>query len=218
VNKTVAALDELVSSIISLVPTWLSMLKSTRVLTLIGTGFVMYWTASQGGLTDVQTMIIQAAEAFLGVSFIGFKTLRSETKPVDVVVATTPTPTSTPVVVVPTPKIPFRPEAFMNVVMGKVGTMYGEVTDSTIFYTAESTYHNAWNFDNEDARADCVDLLIGLAKKAFETIWGRSWEDEAVYVPTMEECLPKLFKDRAVRKGTKFYSSYLDVFRAISYY
>lgn len=102
-NKTLQALDELISSIITLVPTWLSMLKSTRVLTIIGTGAIMYFTATQGGLTESQAMVAQAAEALLGVSFIGFKTIRSTG-------TATPTPTYTPTASQPASTAPAEPE------------------------------------------------------------------------------------------------------------
>ena len=75
-SKTVNALDELFSSVITLIPTWLSMLKSTRVLAAIGTGALIYVTWKYGGLTENQLLIVNGIEALTGISFMGFKTLR----------------------------------------------------------------------------------------------------------------------------------------------
>jgi hypothetical protein len=82
-SKTGQALDELASSIITLIPTWLSMLKSTRFLTMLGSGVIMYLTATQGGLTETQTMMVDIATAVTGVSFMGFKTLRGQSPKAD---------------------------------------------------------------------------------------------------------------------------------------
>lgn len=75
-DKTIRALDDLVSTTIGLIPAWMSMLKSTRVLALIGTLVLIYITLHYGGLTENQMMVVTAIEAATGISFTGFKTLR----------------------------------------------------------------------------------------------------------------------------------------------
>lgn len=76
-SKTIAALDLLCSSIIELIPTWLSMLKSTRTLTAIGTVIVAYLTYTQSGLPKDQAMLAAITEAVTGISLIISKTIRS---------------------------------------------------------------------------------------------------------------------------------------------
>jgi len=77
VNKTLQALDELFYSIVVLIPTWLGMLKSTRVLTALGTAVAVYLTATQAGLSGSEAVIAAIVEAVTGVSLIVGKTIRS---------------------------------------------------------------------------------------------------------------------------------------------
>lgn len=76
-NKTLSALDDFLASIISLVPSWLGMLKSTRNLTFIVTMVLMYVTWKYGGVPEEYAPIIQGIIAALGLGTIGFKTIRS---------------------------------------------------------------------------------------------------------------------------------------------
>lgn len=76
-NKTLQALDELFYSIITLLPSWLGMLRSTRTLTAIGTAVAVYYTATQAGLPTDQAIIAAIVEAVTGVSLIVGKTIRS---------------------------------------------------------------------------------------------------------------------------------------------
>ena len=70
-----AALDELVSSILILIPTWLSMLKSTRFLTVLITLGVLIWAWQFSGLTDTQAQIVSIVGGLLGVNFDWAKTI-----------------------------------------------------------------------------------------------------------------------------------------------
>ena len=74
--KTLIILISYINAVLELVPTWLGMLKSTRVLTVIGTLALMYFTWKYGGLTADQLNVVSGIEGLLGVSFMGFKTLR----------------------------------------------------------------------------------------------------------------------------------------------
>lgn len=76
-NKTLLALDNFLSSIITLIPTWLSMLKSTRNLTFIATLVLMYVTWKYGGIPEEYAPFVQGIIGALGLGTIGFKTLRS---------------------------------------------------------------------------------------------------------------------------------------------
>ena len=76
-KKTIQALDDLLSAVITLIPTWLGMLKSTRTLAALGTVAIMYFTWKYGGVPEGYAAVIQGIEAAFGISFIGFKTIRS---------------------------------------------------------------------------------------------------------------------------------------------
>jgi hypothetical protein len=76
-NKTLQALDELVYSIISLIPSWLGMLKSTRTLTVIGTVIAVYYTAMHSGISGTDAVIAYAVEALTGISLVVGKTIRT---------------------------------------------------------------------------------------------------------------------------------------------
>ena len=75
-SKTLIILISYINAALELVPTWLSMLKSTRVLTVIGTVALMYFTWKYGGLTQDQLNVVSGIEGLLGISFMGFKSLR----------------------------------------------------------------------------------------------------------------------------------------------
>lgn len=74
-EKTQRALDDLFSSAISLIPTWLNMLKSTRFLTLLIMVAVLVWAWKFSGLTDVQAQIVSVVGGLLGVNFDWVKTI-----------------------------------------------------------------------------------------------------------------------------------------------
>lgn len=74
-NKTLLALDDLFSSAISLVPTWLSMLKSTRFLTVLIIIAVLIWAWKFSGLTDVQAQIVSIVGGLIGANFDWVKTI-----------------------------------------------------------------------------------------------------------------------------------------------
>lgn len=74
-EKTKAALDDLLSSTISLIPTWLSMLKSTRFLSLLILIAVLIWAWKYSGLTDVQAQIVSVVGGLLGINFDWVKTI-----------------------------------------------------------------------------------------------------------------------------------------------
>lgn len=76
-NKTKQAMDELFASIITLIPSWLGMLKSTRTLTFIGTAIAIYYTAVHSGLAGNEAMVVAVVEAITGVSLITAKTIRT---------------------------------------------------------------------------------------------------------------------------------------------
>jgi len=80
-SKTLVILISYINAVLELVPTWLGMLKSTRVLTVIGTLALMYITWKYGGLTQDQLSVVSGIEGILGISFMGFKTLRPSTIP-----------------------------------------------------------------------------------------------------------------------------------------
>jgi len=74
-EKTKAALDDLFSSAVSLVPTWLNMLKSTRFLTVLIIIAVLIWAWKFSGLTDVQAQIVSIVGGLLGANFEWVKTI-----------------------------------------------------------------------------------------------------------------------------------------------
>jgi hypothetical protein len=74
-EKTKAALDDLFSSAVSLVPTWLNMLKSTRFLTLLIIIAVLIWAWKYSGLTDVQAQIVSVVGGLMGANFDWVKTI-----------------------------------------------------------------------------------------------------------------------------------------------
>ncbi len=74
-EKTKAALDDLFSGVIGLIPTWCSMLKSTRFLTLLIMVGVLIWAWKFSGLTDVQAQIVSVVGGLLGVNFDWVKTI-----------------------------------------------------------------------------------------------------------------------------------------------
>ena len=74
-KKTQAALDDLLSSAISLIPTWLNMLKSTRFLTLLIMLAVLIWAWKFSGLSDVQAQVVSIVGGLLGVNFDWVKTI-----------------------------------------------------------------------------------------------------------------------------------------------
>lgn len=172
-NKTLSALDELLSSIITLVPTWLSMLKSTRVLTLVGTGAIMYFTATQGGLTEFQTVAVQAAEAVLGISFIGFKTIRSDNGTVTV---TEPKPVE-PMVVEPKPTttipvdyaIPFNVKEYAT--NGATAFLKWEGFED-IYSQLDLT-----NF-NPNIRTEFADQILNEGKRRLDAAWNEEMKNE----------------------------------------
>jgi hypothetical protein len=112
-NKTLQALDELFFSIITLLPSWLGMLRSTRTLTAIGTAVAVYYTATQAGLPTDQAVIAAIVEAVTGVSLIVGKTIRSgvpqngqtTSQPVTTSTVSKPLSTSPPAPVYATPPI-----------------------------------------------------------------------------------------------------------------
>ncbi len=74
-QKTLAALDDLFASAVELIPTWLSMLKSTRFLTLLIMLGVLVWAWKFSGLTDQQAQIVSIVGGLLGVNFDWVKTI-----------------------------------------------------------------------------------------------------------------------------------------------
>jgi hypothetical protein len=74
-NKTISALDDLFSSAVSLVPTWLNMLKSTRFLTVLIIIAVLIWAWKFSGLTDVQAQIVSIVGGLVGANFDWVKTI-----------------------------------------------------------------------------------------------------------------------------------------------
>jgi len=61
-SKTLVILISYINAVLELVPTWLGMLKSTRVLTVIGTLALMYITWKYGGLTQDQLSVVSGIE------------------------------------------------------------------------------------------------------------------------------------------------------------
>ena len=88
-EKTQAALDDLFSSAISLIPTWLNMLKSTRFLTLLLMVAVLIWAWKFSGLTDVQAQIVSVVGGLLGVNFDWVKTIGKKYETPQLVTVTT---------------------------------------------------------------------------------------------------------------------------------
>jgi hypothetical protein len=74
-EKTKAALDDLLSGVITIIPTWLSMLKSTRFLTVLIIIAVLVWAWKFSGLTDVQAQIVSIVGGLLGANFEWVKTI-----------------------------------------------------------------------------------------------------------------------------------------------
>lgn len=124
------------------------------------------------------------------------------------------TPQPAPVVIPPEPSVPFDSAAFMKHTMGKVQPMYGELNDSTIYFTALSTYRNDWKFVGIQALRDCADLLVTLAKKAFKSIWEATYEEELTRPIKPEDCTRKNLEERAIAKSTGHYTALLWVIEA----
>ena len=76
-KKTLQALDDLIASIITLIPSCLGMLKSTRTLTAIGTVAALFITATQLGLDFQTALVYSILEVVTGVTLITGKTIRT---------------------------------------------------------------------------------------------------------------------------------------------
>lgn len=74
-EKTKAALDDLFSSTIVLIPTWLSMLRSTRFLTVLIIIAVLVWAWKYSGLTETEAQIVSIVGGLLGANFSWVKTI-----------------------------------------------------------------------------------------------------------------------------------------------
>ena len=94
-EKTKAALDDMLSGVIGLIPTWCSMLKSTRFLTVLIIIGVLIWAWKYSGLTDVQAQIVSVVGGLLGVNFDWVKTIGKKYETTTVTVTDTTTTTST---------------------------------------------------------------------------------------------------------------------------
>jgi hypothetical protein len=74
-KKTLEAMDDLFAGVVGLIPTWLSMLKSTRFLTLLIMVGVLVWAWKYSGLTDTQAQIVSVVGGLMGVNFDWVKTI-----------------------------------------------------------------------------------------------------------------------------------------------
>jgi hypothetical protein len=74
-EKTKSALDDLFAGVVGLIPTWCSMLKSTRFLTVLIIVAVLIWAWKYGGLTDIQAEIVSVVGGLIGVNFSWTKTI-----------------------------------------------------------------------------------------------------------------------------------------------
>jgi len=163
-KKTLQALDELMSSIVTLIPTWLNMLKSTRVLTLLGTGAVIYLTWTQGGLTEAQSQVAAMIEGVLGVTFIGFKTLRSST-PAPIVDSNTVEPE---VAVKPKPKevvyeSPMNIDEFCNSLIGTNYEKFQDMNDILTDYKLDNLHPSV--------RLNIAQELVNVTIDALDDAW-----------------------------------------------
>ena len=90
-QKTLSALDDMLSGVVGLIPTWCSMLKSTRFLTLLIMVAVLIWAWKFSGLTDVQAQIVSVVGGLLGVNFDWVKTIGKKYETTTATAATTDT-------------------------------------------------------------------------------------------------------------------------------
>ena len=94
-QKTLSALDDLFSGVVGLIPTWCSMLKSTRFLTVLITVGVLIWAWKFGGLSDMQAEIVSVVGGLIGVNFSWTKTIGKKYETVEATAATDTTAAST---------------------------------------------------------------------------------------------------------------------------
>ena len=87
-QKTLSALDDLFSGVVGLVPTWCSMLKSTRFLTVLITVGVLIWAWKFGGLSDIQAEIVSVVGGLIGVNFSWTKTIGKKYETVEATATT----------------------------------------------------------------------------------------------------------------------------------
>jgi hypothetical protein len=230
-NKTVAALDELLSSVITLIPTWINMFKSTRFLTLLGTGVVMYITWKYGGLTDGQLLVVQAAETILGGTFMVTKTLRPSTPAAPVFPALNqvasgvdqrageaiPPPQATPALpVIQLPAPPWDAAAFDAQVKKKAAAKYGVDNASTELSAAMDIGQDTPTDYIEHVQA-YWDYATMKADARFTEVWGYSYPEAELKVrepgcPNNKTTCGNWsnLKHKALSLGEGFYASYLD--------
>ncbi|MBN1690474.1 MAG: hypothetical protein JW901_05595 [Dehalococcoidia bacterium] len=184
-SKTVQALDDLGASLVGLIPSWVDMLKSTRFLTLLGTaaGIFLEYKIT-GGFATSDSLWMAGLTALTGVSFMGFKTLRSsipaaanDPAPAALRAQETPAPVLQPQIVQVTP---FDSKALNDYVESNVLSTYGAATMAAKYYTAMTWLNYHVKFDNGQAYLDAIDYIeVNYALPAFKEIWGKTY-DEAV--------------------------------------
>lgn len=182
-SKTVQALDDLGASIITLIPTWLDMLKSTRFLTLLGTaaGIFLEYKIT-GGFATSDSLWMAAITALTGVSFMGFKTLRpsvpaNSNEPAAAAPSKIAAPVQQPAI---RPLTPFDSKALDTYVESNVLSLYGAASLAAKYYTAMRWLDYHVKFDNGAAYLEAIDYIeINYALPAFKEIWGKTY-DEAV--------------------------------------
>lgn len=222
-KKTSEAWDNLLASILEVFSRVFHKGTSSRVLALVGVGVYEYMILQQSGLQGVEAAVAAAVGAITGVSFIGFKTAENIKKngvPIPIPLPKPPMPTEPQMVKpvdIPSTSVPITPfdsEAFMDRVYSKVGKVYaGNINDQTVLYTAQSTMKFDWVFDNILAVDQCKQLILSLAKKAFQFKWGTTWEEETNR-PT-DGCTLDNMRERAIQKGQDYYAAYLEVMNSI---
>jgi hypothetical protein len=175
-QKTQAALDDLFSTFISLVPTWLNMLKSTRFLTVLIILAVLVWAWKYSGLTDVQAQIVSIVGGLLGVNFDWVKTIgkKYETPSIAIGDAARQSPAES----IPQPKEPVplpnqyeAPIAIDDYIKNLGGGLYD-------LYTAAQRVISSYNLlkihptVRVTVAEQVVDKAIMLAKQAWPTLVG----------------------------------------------
>jgi len=185
-EKTKTALDDLFSSAISLIPTWLNMLKSTRFLTLLIMVAVLIWAWKFSGLSDVQAQIVSIVGGLLGVNFdwvktIGKKYENSTTSTVtDTTTTTTETTQSAPklsTVMLATYSAPIAIESYINSLGASLYDQYTECKSIISNYNLLAIHPDI----RVTVAEQVLDKAIALAATVWHTVVGTDNTGTAYY-------------------------------------
>jgi len=208
-DKTKQALDDLISSIVEVIPRLLTKATSSRVLATVGSLFGAYMVATQSGLQGMDAVIAAAAVVVSGGTYVISKSVQhvAEAKVVNSMIGEVTPVTNAPPKASPPPPTKHYMEA--PNVQGWVEVAKSEATgkDNPAFFAAEifdGTYYQRVNLGayNPEIRLDIAQEMnlaaINLHEASFKEIVGISapMEGEIYDHETKEEFRIRITKSR----------------------